>query len=160
MTQEQIQKEIRCYNSTGRLTTHPYLTCTASGQKVMAFGPMLKKKIERYGGLEKMLSTFISRKAQSAAKPPKPQKIQKRKSKKTKESLISVENGVYVIPPFKNEPTKSLLLEENPSHTIGACWRPDIFLNSGRVCDTCHLSSYCLSNCKKFSNKKIKHTYA
>jgi hypothetical protein len=157
MTQQQIQKEISHYSSTGKLTSHPYLTCTVSGQKVMAFGPMLKKKIERHGGLEKLLQTFVCRKAQSSLKPPKTVKLKKKKKIKL---LEKTEDQVYIIPPFRNEPPTILNLFEHPIHTSGACLRPDIFLNSGRVCDECSLSSFCLSPCKKFSNKKTKYTYA
>jgi hypothetical protein len=151
MTPQQIQKEIKQYSSTGKLTTHPYLVCTVSGEKVMAFGPMLKKKIERHGGLEELLQTFISRKTKSAFKGPK---IIKPKKKKKATLLEKTADAVYIIPQFRNEPRVSLNLSEHPIHTKGACWRPDIFLNSGKVCDRCHLADYCQSSCKKFSNRK------
>ena len=151
MTQQQIQKEIKHYSSTGKLTTHPYLVCTVSGEKVMAFGSMLKKKIERHGGLEKLLQTFVSRKTKSVLKGPK---IIKQKRKKKLQLLEKTAEAVYIIPPFRNELPTILNLSEHPIHTAGACLRPDIFLNSGKVCDDCFHSSYCLSTCKKFSNRK------
>lgn len=156
MTPQQIQKEIQHYSSTGKLSSHPYLSCTVSGEKVMAFGPMLRKKIERYGGLEKLLNTFICRKAQTALKGPK---ITKPKRKKKTRLLEKTAEEVYIIPPFKNEPPTILNLSEYPLHTSGACWRPDIFLNSGKVCDSCSLSTYCQSSCKKFSGGKNKYSY-
>ena len=155
MTQEQIQKEVKHYQSTDKLTSHPYLFCTVTGEKVMAFGPMLKKKIERHGGLECLLKTFVSRKAKSASKP---QKISKPKKVKKTKLLEKTEDQRYDIPIFKNEPHTSLGLREHPEHTRGACWRPDIYLNSGRTCDSCPISEYCESNCKKFSSKKSKYT--
>lgn len=153
MTQEQIQKEVKHYQSTGKLISHPYLSCTVTGEKVMAFGPMLKKKIERYGGLENLLKIFVSRKAKSASKP---QKVPKPKKVKKSKLLEKTEDQRYDIPIFKNEPRTSLSLREHPELTRGACWRPDIFLNSGRVCDDCNLADYCQSSCKKFSNRKNK----
>lgn len=157
MTPQQIQKEVQHYSSTGKLTTHPYLFCTVSGEKVMAFGPMLKKKIEKYGSLEKMLQTFVCRKTQSALKGPK---IVKPKKKKKTRLLEKTEDQVYIIPIFKNEPPTILNLAEHPIHTAGACLRPDIFLNSGRMCDSCSMASYCQAPCKKFSNKYNKYQYA
>ena len=153
MTQEQIQKEIKCYKSTGKLTSHPYLTCTVSGERVMAFGTMLKKKIERHGGLESLLNSFISRKAKSASKP----KIVKQKRKKKIKLLEKTEDQVYIIPPFKNEPPVSVSLRDHPEYTAGSCMRPDIFLNSGRSCDECSLSDFCQSSCRRFSNTKKKY---
>jgi len=155
MTQEQIQKEVKHYKSTDKLTSHPYITCTVTGEKVMAFGPMLKKKIERHGGLENLLQTFVSRKAKSASKP---QKVSKPKKEKKNDFFERVENKIYDIPIFKNEPHTTLNLKDHPEHTLGACWRPDIYLNSGRTCDNCNLSDFCLCSCKKFSNKKSKHS--
>lgn len=154
MTQEQIQKEVKHYQSTGKLTSHPYLSCTVTGEKVMAFGPMLKKKIERHGGLETLLKTFVSRKAKSASKP---QKVSKPKKVKKTKLLEKTEDQRYDIPVFKNEPHTSLNLCDHPEHTKGACWRPDIYLNSGRVCDDCNMAEYCQSSCKKFSNRKSKY---
>jgi hypothetical protein len=150
MTQEQIQQEINCFKSTKRLTTHPYLICTATGEKVMAFGQMLEKKIDRYGGLENMLKTFVSRKAKSASKP---QKVSKPKKVKKTKLLEKTEDQRYDIPIFKNEPHTSLSLREHPEHTKGACLRPDIFLDSDRTCDYCSMNSYCLANNKTFSKK-------
>ena len=151
MTQEQIQQEINCFKSTKRLTTHPYLICTSTGEKVMAFGQMLEKKIDRYGGLENMLKTFVSRKAKSNSKGPKP--IKERRKKKQK-SIIEKVGEVYDIPVFKNKPNKSIFItKETAEHTKGACWRPDIFLNSNRTCDYCSLNSFCLANNKTFSKK-------
>jgi len=154
MTQEQIQKEVKHYKSTGKLTSHPYLACTVTGEKVMAFGPMLKKKIERHGGLETLLQTFVCRKAKSASKP---QKVSKAKKVKKTKLLEKTEDQVYIIPVFKNEPPTILSLRDHPEHTAGACLRPDIFLNSGRTCDDCNMADYCQSQCKKFSNKKSKY---
>ena len=148
MTQEQIKNEVKNYQDTGRLLTHPYLTCTVTGEKVMAFGSMLAKKIEKYSGLENLLKTFVSRKAKSASKP---QKVSKPKKQKKVNLLEKKEDKVYDIPIFKNEPRTTLSLREHPIHTAGACWRPDIFLNSGKVCDSCSLATYCQSSCKKFS---------
>ena len=148
MTQEQIQKEVKYYKSTGKLISHPHLICTVTGEKVMAFGSMLKKKIERHGGLENLLKTFVSRKAKSASKP---QKVKKQKKVKI---LEKIEDKIYDIPVFKNEPHVILNLRDHPEHTAGACLRPDIYLNSGRTCDDCHMSDYCQSSCKKFSKSK------
>lgn len=154
MTQEQIQKEIKNYQSTGKLLSHPYLTCTVSKEKVMAFGPMLKKKVEKYGGLENLLQSFVSRKAKAASKPQKVAKVKKQKKIKL---LEKTEDQVYDIPVFKNEPPTIVSLRDHPEHTLGACMRPDIFLNSGKVCDDCVMAEYCQSGCKKFSNKKSKY---
>ncbi len=157
MTTQQIQKEIEHYKFTGKLTSHPYLACSISGEKVMAFGPMLKKKIERHGSLENLLETFVSRKTKSIQKGPKPQKPTKKSRKK---NIIEKVNEVYDIPIFQNKPHVSLFLSNHPEHTKGACWRPDIFLNNNRTCDKCHLNAFCLASSKQFSNKKTKYTNA
>lgn len=148
MTPQQIQKEVAHYKSTKRLSTHPHLICTVTGDKVMAFGEMLEKKIERHGGLENLLNTFVSRKAKSIGKEPKPQKPCKRPRK---EKIIEKVDEVYDIPIFQNKPSISLSLSSHPEHTKGACWRPDIFLNNKRTCDKCNLNSFCLANNKSFS---------
>ena len=153
MTPQQIQKEVAHYKSTKKLTTHPHLICTVTGEKVMAFGQMLQKKIERHGGLENLLQTFVSRKAKSSQKPPKPQKATRRKRK---EKIIEkIDDTIYDIPTFRNEPPSVLHLAEYPEHTRGACLRPDIFLNNGRSCDKCSLNTFCLANNKRFSKNYI-----
>jgi hypothetical protein len=151
MTQDQIQKEIVSYKNTKRLTTHPYIHCTVTGEKVMAFGSMLEKKINRFGGLENMLKTFVSRKTKSSLKEPKP--IKQPRKKKQKVNIEKV-NEVYDIPIFKNTPNKTIFLtKESAEYTKGACMRPDIFLNSNRTCDHCSINSFCLANNKTFSKK-------
>jgi len=152
MTPQQIQKEVAHYKSTKKLTTHPHLICTMTGEKVMAFGQMLEKKIERYGNLENLLKTFVSRKAKSIQKGPKPQKASK---KPRKEKIIEKIDEVYDIPTFRNEPPTILNLSEHPEHTRDACLRPDVFLNNSRTCDECSLSTFCLAPNKRFSKNYV-----
>ena len=149
MTHEQIQKEVKHFKSTGKLTSHPYLYCTVTGEKVMSFGQMLQKKIQKYNGLENLLNTFVSRKAKSLSKPPKITKVKRQKKIK----IEKIDEQTYDIPTFRNEPPKVILLSENSEHTKSACLRPDIFLDSGRKCDYCFMNGYCQAPNKKFSKK-------
>lgn len=46
--------------------------------------------------------------------------------------------------------------EECRAATTNTCWRPDIYLNNDRSCDSCVLYENCACTSKRLSNKKVK----
>ncbi len=46
--------------------------------------------------------------------------------------------------------------EECKVATTNTCWRPDIYLNNDRSCDSCVLYENCACNSKRLSSKKLK----
>jgi hypothetical protein len=160
MTKDQINKEIALYKSTGKLSTHPYVLCTKTGNKTTMFGSNLENRIKRFGSLEKLLTEFVSKAARNAGKPPKPvkfKKVRKKKKLETKE-----ENGrvVYDIPAYSNKPPVSIDLVTNADVcadlTRNQCWRPDIYLNNSRTCDKCRLYPNCTSRLKKLAKHVLR----
>ena len=128
-----IKNEIKLYNETGRLSTHPYILCTVTGEKTTMFGSNLANRIKKFGTLEKLLTQFVGRKAREVGKPPKPVRVKKVKKK----VLEKNENQRYDIPVFKNTPPETInLLEDKKACmelTTNQCWRPDIYLNGSRT---------------------------
>lgn len=152
MNKEQLNNEVQAYKATGKLTTHPYILCTKTGEKVTMFGSNLENRIKKFGTLENLLLNFVSRKATQADKPPKV--VKEKKPKKTKEA--KVEEILMSIPKVDlSKPRETIILNNNPSVagevTKNGCWRPDIFLDSDRTCDYCSLYEVCKSNCRKLS---------
>jgi hypothetical protein len=160
MTQEQINKEIELYKSTGKLSTHPFIYCSKTGTKTTMFGSNLENRIKRFGSLKDLLLKFECRASIKAGKPPKPVHIKKtRKSKKltTKEQDGKV---VYDIPVYNNKPPESIDLVLNPAVcaevTKNQCWRPDIYLNGSKTCDKCRLYENCASSLKRLSRHYLR----
>ena len=91
----------------------------------------------------------------------RPKKI-KEKSKRIKkqEKLNSLFDFVEKYKPtvvdedLKKKTAKQKFIQLVKSET--SCLRPDIYLDSYRICDKCPLSEYCNCNIKKFSKSFIK----
>lgn len=87
----------------------------------------------------------------------KPEPTRKRIKKQQKlESLLEMVKNYK--PPVQVE--KSKKDANNRFHKIveesGDCFRPDIYLESSRVCDDCPLVQYCTCRLKKFSKSYKK----
>ena len=140
--------ETETYRKTGKLSSHPHIFCVGCGERVTAFGTNLNNKIIKAGGVEELISSFKCR-ACSGVNKPKKAKPQKR-AKKVK-AVIE-----HYPPPAYNGYTKTLVdLNKEASSVTSTCWRPDIFLNSGKVCDDCSLYDLCNCASKKLSKQKM-----
>ena len=152
-----IKNEIKLYNETGKLSTHPYVYCTVTGEKTTMFGSNLANRIKKYGSLEKLLTEFKGRTARNTEKPPKPVRIKKVRTKKV---IEKAEDQRYDIPVFKNEPPTVVNLLENKEVcqklTRSECWRPDIYLNGSKTCDKCNLYKNCSSPLKRLSRSLVR----
>ncbi len=154
MNKEQLQKEIESYNLTERLTTHPYIFCTKTGEKTTMFGSNLKNRIKKFGSLETLLLTFVCRKSQQADKPAKPIKEKKQKKKTIQERIEEIKISIPKIDLSKGRET--IILNNNPEFaaevTKNGCWRPDIYLNSDKYCDYCSLYKVCKASARRVSS--------
>jgi hypothetical protein len=139
---------VECYNKTGKLPSLK-LPCTTCDGSSTCFGSNLDGKIKKYGGLDTLLDTFKCRSCVSASKPKKEKKVSvrliKRKEKEAKKELP--------IPQVKQFVPRNVLLKDAPDlqdsmSASGSCLRPDIFLNSGRACDSCPYVENCNATCK------------
>jgi hypothetical protein len=55
-----INYMVEYFEATGTLPTN-YIECTVTGNAVTCFGTNLKKKIEQYGDIKTLLTTFVSK---------------------------------------------------------------------------------------------------
>ncbi len=148
-----IQQEERSLKATGRLSSHPFICCTGCGKKVTAFGQNLKGKIQRAGGLVELLERFKCRGCLLPGFVVKEHKIKKQKTKKRQNRIQELMNNIPKITFTKREP---LSLYDNPDLTAEitatGCFRPDIFLDSGKTCDYCPLYNLCKAPNRKLSS--------
>jgi len=150
--QERLEK-------TGKLTTHPHISCTKCATKVTAFGTNLAGKIKKAGSLETLLSHFECRGCRGttarANKPRLPKAL--RKTRVSKAAAIAEHTAELVRnpPTMIFAPRKPLLLLKHPELaadvTLNSCVRPDVFLDSDRCCDQCALYKVCKAPCRSLS---------
>ena len=57
-TSEELKVLLDSYEQNKKLPTN-YVRCTKTGTQVMMFGDNLKNRIEKFGSLETLLTTFI-----------------------------------------------------------------------------------------------------
>lgn len=65
--QEVIQYQADFYNQFGKLPTN-YIECTVTGESYTLFGNNLKKRVEKAGSIESLLTTFVGRGARKQIK--------------------------------------------------------------------------------------------
>jgi|LakMenEpi03Aug12_release.lakeMendotaPanAssembly.Ray.scaffolds.fasta_scaffold1478387_1 hypothetical protein len=154
-----------------RLPTHPFIPCSTPDctTQTTCFGQNLQSKIKQHETLQALLAAFKCRVCRASIKQPlgtaiklKPQK-QKRITK-SEERVARVKEMISSIPQFNFGEKKSVAyLRESPDIVreitkSGSCIRPDIYLDSDRVCDDCGYNIDCLSKIKAFSKHYIKQT--
>ena len=150
-----IKAEEALLKQTGKLTSHPHIFCVKCEGKTTAFGSNLQGKIERAGGLEPLLSTFVCRECRTAGKPKKAPKAPKRNKKATREyrKVEMLKN----LPKMNFVRPEPVVLINNPEYaaivTAHACQRPDVFLDSNRSCDFCSLYEVCKAPNRKLSSQ-------
>ena len=163
---------IKEYNACGK-PTQKKIPCSKTGKMVTMFGDNLKKNITKYGTLEKLLANFVSREGKAKGIPVKKAKKEKPipKTKRLKEAEEEFKNAkeqkreekarkCEMRGTFKNTPLIPLDLSKQEvveNLTLTACIRPDIFLDSGRMCNLCHHNEFCIAPCKKFG--KIENAW-
>lgn len=144
-----IQDQVKQYQETGKLPTHPHIHCSKCQEKtVMAYGN-LSKRVQKFGGIEQLLTSFTCK----ACRPEREKVVRvKREFKRKKGKRVEM-------PSMKFSPRTPVVLNENPDFaaevTNHSCWRPDIFLDSERTCDFCPIYNVCKAPCRNLS----KHGY-
>lgn len=77
MNEKEITANIVAFETTGKLLTHPHVPCTCCSNKTTMFGNKpgdnLMKRIEKFGGLRNLLSTFKCRACSKGSEPVKAQ---------------------------------------------------------------------------------------
>jgi hypothetical protein len=122
------------------------IPCIMTGKLTTAVGPWLKKKVAEFGSAEALLRGY---KCRGATKKPKIISFGKKRKKDEATKVVKEENGRYDIPLINlNKPTRSLNREELAKDSRTICLRPDIFLNNGRHCDSCHYYGLCENRLK------------
>jgi hypothetical protein len=145
-----------------KLPTHPFIACSTPecDSKTTCFGKNLEQKIKQVGSLEQLLSTFKCRVCRGGSQPLRAEKIKKIKVPrvtKTQARIEKVQEMVSGMPKLDISARAPVpFLRDSPETvrsitTNGSCIRPDIFLNSNRVCDDCGYNQCCQSNVKTFS---------
>ena len=174
MSDQTFDKElfIREFKASGKPSCK-YILCTVTGQKVTCFGGNLLAKIQKYGTIENLLDTFVSREGANVGKAPKapkepklkkhpkdPGKIRllqratKRKRGAKKDAIESVYNGKLEA---KYNPTKLNLKDPTTVEklTKESCMRPEIFLDNDRHCDGCPYFANCALPLKNLEVRKV-----
>jgi len=136
------ESNIKHYNETGELYGKK-IECNCCNALITCFGSNLEGKIEKFGSIENLLSTFICRSCKSASKPIK---IKKEKIKKEK---IEKEEIKYEIPAFKISTPRNVLLKDavdiQKSITQnGTCLSPSYYLDHAKSCEGCAFYDNCL----------------
>lgn len=149
------------------------LSCIVSGIEKRVSKNVIQKGINKYGSLEAFKKYYVDREAKKLLKQRiKPEVVQQKllpkdktafsisynvltqlkllKKAKREETIQALTNFQYIPKPPPTYSSRRAYIEDL---TKGACLRPDIFLNSGRVCDNCMYSEFCLCSIKKFSKK-------
>ena len=124
------------------------IQCNKCECDVTMFGSNLENRIKKFGTLWSLLDEFKCRKCVSASKPKKVVVKTKREKKVKTEEKIQVPKMVF-------SEKRNVFLKDAPDIQVsctlnGTCIRPDIFLDSGRVCDDCPYKNNCLSTSKTF----------
>jgi len=149
------------------------LACVVSGMEKRISKNTIQKGISKYGSLEAYKKHYVDRDAKKLLKQRvKPEVVQQRllpkgktpftinydvlarlkllKKPKKEETTQDLVNFQYTPKPPPTYSSRRAYIEDM---TKGACMRPDIYLNSGRVCDNCMYAEHCICNAKKFSKK-------
>jgi hypothetical protein len=84
-----INYMVEHFEATGTLPTN-YIECTVTGNAVTCFGSNLKKKVEQYGDIKTLLTTFVSKgAAKKAAK-----KTVETKTDKVKDQIDEIKKAM------------------------------------------------------------------
>ncbi len=149
------------------------LSCIVSGIEKRVSKNAIQKGINKYGSLEAFKKHYIDREAKKLLKQRmKPEAVQQKllpkgktafsinydvlarlkllKKTKKEETIQTLTNFQYIPKPPPTYSSRRAYVEDL---TKGCCLRPDIYLNSGRVCDSCMYSEFCICGAKKFSKK-------
>jgi hypothetical protein len=139
---------IKRYNDTGELVGKK-IECNGCSTLITCFGSNLEGKIEKFGGIESLLETFVCRTCKSASKPKKVIKEKKIRTKKAKQEEIKN----YDIPKMKWSTPRNVFLKDAPDliedYTAFSCGAPALYLNNGRKCTGCALFDNCGCALKK-----------
>lgn len=145
-----------------KLPTHPFIACSTSGciTQTTCFGKNLEQKVKQIGSLELLLSSFKCRVCRGAKQPLSVAKIKKIKVPrvtKTQARIERVQEMVSSMPKLDYSAKLPVPFLRDSPETVkaitigGSCIRPDIFLDSNRVCDDCGYNINCQSGVKTFS---------
>lgn len=145
-----------------KLPTHPFIACSTSGctTQTTCFGKNLEQKIKQIGSLELLLGSFKCRVCRGAVQPLRVAKIKKIKVPrvtKTQARIERVQEMMTSMPKMDYSAKPPVAFLRDLPETVraitkgGSCIRPDIFLDSNRVCDDCGYNTSCESNVKTFS---------
>ncbi len=150
-----IKKELQLLKDTGKLSTHPHIFCVKCQGKTTAFGTNLQGKIQKAGGLEPLLTSFVCRTCRTADKPPRIPKAPKRNRKVSRESRKA--DLLKNLPKMSFTRQEPVVLVDNPEYaaevTAHSCVRPDVFLDSQRSCDFCSLYEVCKAPNRRLSSQ-------
>lgn len=150
------------------------LSCVVSGIEKRISKNVIQKGISKYGSLEAFKKHYVDREAKKLLKQRiKPELVQQKllpkgktpfsinydvlarlkllKKTKKEETAQTLTKFQYTPQPPRTYASKKAYIEDL---TRSSCMRPDIYLNSGRVCDNCMYAEYCICEVKKFSKKR------
>jgi hypothetical protein len=134
---------LKRYNDTGELVGKK-IECNSCNTLITCFGSNLEGKIEKFGGIENLLTTFTCRSCTSASKPKKAPKEKKIRLKKQKQEEIKN----YEIPKMKFSIPRNVFLKDAPDiiesmSENGICLSPSYYLDHAKQCEGCAFFDDC-----------------
>lgn len=142
LTDKQIKEWVAFFSKENRLPSLKIPCNTCDKSVTLGHGNLLKRVV-KFKGVENLLRSFECRKCYRTTNQ-KTKEIKKkvRREKKQKKENILTKSHVFV---YKGPET--IILKDNPEYvaklTASECWRPDIYLDNDRTCDTCSLHKHC-----------------
>ena len=153
LTEEEIEKWVKFYKKHKKFPSLK-IPCVKCENTVTLSYSNLTDRIEKFNGAVNLLKQFQCRKCLYSVRNETKLKIKKiKKAKKAKKEEILSKTYIYI--PKEKE---IIDLVQNPEYTAKLtateCWRPDIFLNNDRSCNSCSLKDICTCSIKSLKNEK------
>lgn len=167
MNDIELNDWVKCFNTTGKLPSKQ-VQCSKCTAPVTMWSTNLMNRLKLFKDIKDLLSNFMCRDCSNTRKVKVGKKVQEVKPLIITPIIQEVDQPVKVIKvqEINSEGSRgghadSVLIdlvtnaEYCMKHTReGGCWRPDIFLNNDRSCDTCRLYENCRATCRRLSHEK------
>jgi hypothetical protein len=153
-----MKEQIKHYEATGKLLTHPHVLCSKCSGKTTCFGSNLSNRIARFGSLSALLEGFECRNCRPKQNKPHSDKApSKKRGSKGAAKQAKLEDMLRNVPKMQFSDRTPVILVDNPTFaaevTAHSCLRPDVFLDSSRTCDFCSLYQVCKAPNRRLSSQ-------
>jgi len=170
-----ISNWVSCYKTTNKLPSQ-FVPCSKCNLGIVMTHSNLHGRVLKFGGVDKLLKSFVCKECKTLSKPIETIKIKKEKKLKQLKSIVVDEPVIdYCNPIYKQSPKVTVTYKDlirNPEMcakmTDGQCWNVQFHLNNGHQCEdkkgnVCSIYEHCgvqsknvsKSTQKKFNGNKL-----